>query len=338
MRIAIFGGGAIGGYLAARLAAAGRVELAVVARGAHLEAMAAEGLRLIEGGAESVHRVRATSRTDELGAQDYVVLAVKAHSLPAALDQIAPLLGPQTAVVTMQNGLPWWYFHRLAGPWEGTRIEAVDPGGLIWDAIGPERVIGAVVYPAAEVERPGVIRHVEGTRFSLGEPSGEKSERASALSAELVAAGLQAPVRDDIRSELWVKLWGNLSFNPISALTGSTLADIVGDDGTRAVARAMMLEAQAIGEATGARFLVGVDRRIKGAGDVGAHKTSMLQDLERGRPMEIDALVASIQELGRMTGKPTPTLDVVLALVRRLALERGCYPGGDRSGLTGTAT
>ncbi|HEY0918008.1 2-dehydropantoate 2-reductase [Devosia sp.] len=327
MRLVIFGGGAIGGYLAARLAAAARVDLAVVARGPHLAAMQADGLRLIEGGAESVHQVRAVTRTDEIGPQDYVVLAVKAHSLPAALGQIAPLLGPRTAVVTMQNGLPWWYFHRLPGPWEGARIAAVDPGGVIWDAIGPERVIGAVVYPAAEVERPGVIRHVEGTRFSLGEPSGERSERVVRLAEELVAAGLQAPVRDDIRSEMWVKLWGNLSFNPISALTGSTLADIVADDGTRAVARAMMLEAQAIGEATGARFLVGVDRRIKGAGDVGAHKTSMLQDLERGRPMEIDALVTAIQELGRLTGKPTPTLDVVLALVRRLAVARGCYGG-----------
>ena len=270
--------------------------------------------------------VRAAAQAQDLGVQDYVVLALKAHSVGPALDQIAPLLGEGTAVVTMQNGVPWWYFHGIGGPLEGTRLQAVDPGGAIWDGLGPHRVIGAVVYPAAEVDAPGLVRHVEGKRFSLGEPSGEKSERVVRLSEEFVAAGLQAPVRDDIRSEIWVKLWGNLCFNPISALTGSTLEDIVADDGTRALARAMMLEAQAIGERLGVRFPIGVDRRIKGAGDVGAHKTSMLQDLERGRPMEIDALVTAVQELGRLTGQPTPTIDLVLALVRRLAIERGCYP------------
>jgi 2-dehydropantoate 2-reductase len=227
----------------------------------------------------------------------------------------------------MQNGVPWWYFHKIGGVLEGSGIASVDPGGAIWERLGPERAIGAVVYPAAEVDAPGLIRHVEGKRFSLGEPSGERSERVVRLAEELVAAGLQAPVRDDIRSEMWVKLWGNLSFNPISALTGSTLADIVADEGTRSVARAMMLEAQAIGERLGVRFPIDVDRRIKGAGAVGAHKTSMLQDLERGRPMEIDALVTAVQELGQLTGQPTPTIDLVLALVRRLAIERGCYPG-----------
>jgi 2-dehydropantoate 2-reductase len=326
MRLAIFGAGAIGGYLAAKLAAAGRTELSVVARGDHLAAIEANGLRLIEGTGDAVYPVRATSRAVELGVQDYVVLAVKAHSLTGSLDQIAPLIGDDTVVVTMQNGLPWWYFHGLAGACSGWRIEAVDPGGAIWERLGPERVIGAIAYPAAEVERPGVIRHLEGRRFSLGEPSGERSKRVLRLSEALLDAGLQAPVREDIRSELWVKLWGNLSFNPISALTGSTLGEIVADPDTRAVARAMMVEAQAIGEAVGARFLISVDRRIKGAGEVGAHKTSMLQDLERGRPLEIDALVTSVQELGRRTGKPTPTIDTVLALVRRLAAERGCYP------------
>jgi 2-dehydropantoate 2-reductase len=322
MRIAVFGAGAIGGYLAAQLAAAGRVELSVVARGAHLAAMRDHGLTLIKGGETKTWPVRAAERAEELGAQDYVALTLKAHSLTATLDRIAPLIGPDTAVVTMQNGVPWWYFYRLAGPFEGQRLETVDPGGAIWERIGPARVIGAVVYPAVEVDRPGVIRHVEGTRFSLGEPSGEKSERVRRLSAELIGAGLQAPVRDDIRGEIWIKLWGNLSFNPISALTGSTLEDIVADEGTRAVARAMMLEAQAIGEALGVRFPISVDRRINGAGEVGAHKTSMLQDLERGRPMEIDALVGAVQELGRLTGRMTPTIDTVLALVRRLALER----------------
>ncbi|BAV50634.1 2-dehydropantoate 2-reductase [Mesorhizobium sp. 113-1-2] len=325
MKITIFGAGAIGGYLAARLAIAGRTDLSIVARGAHLEAIRANGLRLIEDGEESVAPVRAAAKADELGAQDYVVLALKAHSLTSALDQIAPLLGDHTSVVTMQNGVPWWYFHGVGGQLEGTRLSAVDPGGAIWQRIGPQRVIGSVVYPAVEVDAPGLIRHVEGKRFSLGEPSGERSERVTQLAEEMVKAGLQAPVREDIRSEIWVKLWGNLSFNPISALTGSTLAAIVADEGTRTLARTMMLEAQAIGESLGVRFPIGVDRRIKGAGDVGEHKTSMLQDLERGRPMEIDALVSAVQELGRLTGKPTPAIDTVSALVKRLAVERGCY-------------
>jgi 2-dehydropantoate 2-reductase len=325
MKITIFGAGAIGGYLAAKLAMTGRTDLSIVARGAHLEAIKADGLRLIEDGQEISVPVRAAAKADELGAQDYVVLALKAHSLSPALDQIAPLLGDHTSVVTMQNGVPWWYFHGVGGPLEGTRLNAVDPGGAIWQRMGPDRVIGSVVYPAVEVDAPGLIRHVEGKRFSLGEPSGERSERVTLLAEEMVKAGLQAPVREDIRSEIWVKLWGNLSFNPISALTGSTLAAIVADDGTRALARTMMLEAQAIGESLGVRFPIAVDRRIKGAGDVGEHKTSMLQDLERGRPMEIDALVSAVQELGRLTDKPTPTIDAVLALVRRLAVERGCY-------------
>lgn len=326
MKVTIFGAGAIGGYLAAKLAAAGRVGVSIVARGEHLKAIETAGLHLIEGRMETTSPVRAAARAEDLGVQDYVLLTLKAHSVAGALDQIAPLLGPDTAVVTMQNGVPWWYFHRIGGPLEGTRLQAVDPGGMIWDRLGPERVIGSVVYPAVEVDAPGVIRHVDGRRFSLGEPSGEKAERVARLAEEMIAAGLQAPVREDIRSEIWVKLWGNLCFNPISALTGSTLEAIVADDGTRALARTMMLEAQAIGESLGVNFPIGVDRRIKGAGEVGAHKTSMLQDLERGRPMEIDALVTAVQELGHLTGQPTPTIDTVLALVRRLAIERGCYP------------
>ena len=228
-------------------------------------------------------------------------------------------------MVTAQNGVPWWYFYKPGGALEGTRIEAVDPGGRIWERIGPERAIGCVVYPAAEVETPGVIRHVEGDRFPLGEPSGETTERVEAIAKALVAAGLKAPVRADIRSDIWVKLWGNLSFNPIWALTGGTLDGSSSDPGTRAVARAMMVEAQAIGEELGVKFPIDVDRRIDGAGEVGAHKTSMLQDLELGRPMEIDALVTAVQELGRLVGIATPAIDIVLALVRHLAVLRGCY-------------
>ena len=330
MRICVFGAGAIGGYLAAKLAVAGKVELSLVARGEHLQAIRTNGLRLMEGERQSVSAIAASADATDFGIQDAVILALKAHSLSAALDLIAPLLGPDTSVVTMQNGVPWWYFHRYGGALEGTRIEAVDPGGRIWERIGPERAIGCVVYPAAEVVAPGVVRHVDGNRFSLGEPSSEKSERIALLAAELIAAGLQAPVRTDIRSEIWVKLWGNLSFNPISALTGATLDRIVADAGTRAVARAMMLEAQAIAEKLGVDFPIDVDRRIEGAGKVGAHKTSMLQDLERGRPLEIDALMTAVRELGRLVGVATPTVDTVLALVRGLAVERGCYPEPSR--------
>jgi len=212
--------------------------------------------------------------------------------------------------------VPWWYFHKLEGPYAERRIASVDPGGVQWRGIGPERVIGCVVYPAAEVIEPGVIELVEGDRFTLGEPDGSKSERVLALAAALQKAGFKAPVRPRIRDEIWIKLWGNLSFNPISALTHATLEQIVGDDGVRAVARSMMVEAQQTAEKLGVTFPITVDKRIEGAGAVGAHKTSMLQDLERGRPMEYEALVGAVQELGRMTGTPTPTIDTVLALIR----------------------
>jgi 2-dehydropantoate 2-reductase len=324
MQIAVFGAGAIGGYVAARLAMAGRVKPSVIARGAHLDALVTRGLTLIEGGNETTVAVNASADGADFGVQDYVLLALKAHSVALALDAIAPLLGPETAVVTMQNGLPWWYFYQHGGPLADSRLAAVDPDGAIWQRIGPERAIGCVVYAAAEMVGPGLIRHVSNTRLSLGEPSGEKSERVRALATELVAAGLQAPVRPDIRTEIWVKLWGNLSFNPVSALTGATLEAIVADDDSRAVVRAMMVEAQTIAEWLGVNFPIDVDRRIEGARQVGAHKTSMLQDLERGRSLEIDALVTAVQETGRLTGVPTPTIDTVLALTRSLAAARGC--------------
>ncbi len=325
MKVCIFGAGAIGGYLGAKLAAAGDCEVSLIARGPHLEALRASGLTLISEAGRETHAVAATDDPAELGPQDYVVIALKAHSVPAVVDSLQPLLGPETAVVTAQNGVPWWYFYKLEGPYENARVAAVDPDGRLWDGIGPERAIGCVVYPAAEIEEPGVIRHIDGDRFPLGEPSGEKSERAQALSRLLVGAGLKAPLRPQIRNDIWVKLWGNLSFNPISALTGATLERICGQEDTRAVARAMMLEAQAIGEELGVRFAVDVDKRIEGAAAVGAHKTSMLQDLELGRPMEIDALVGAVAELGRLVEKPTPTIDTVLALVRQRAALAGCY-------------
>jgi 2-dehydropantoate 2-reductase len=323
MRVCVFGAGAIGGYLAAKLAAAGDVELTLVARGAHLDAIRRDGLALVEAGATTTHRVAATDDTTVLPAQDVVLLTLKANAVAAALPQLQPLLGPATAVVTLQNGIPWWYFHRHGGQYEGTTLVSVDPGGAIARAIGSERAIGCVVYPAVEVDAPGVVRHIEGRRFSLGEPSGERSRRVAAIARTLIAAGLQAPIRTDIRDEIWLKLWGNLSFNPISALTGATLAAIVADDGTRAVARAMMVEAEAVGTALGVRFPLDVDRRLAGGGAVGAHKTSMLQDFERNRRPEIEPVVGAVAELGRLTGVATPTVDTVLALVRRLAVERG---------------
>ena len=245
-----------------------------------------------------------------------MILTLKAHSVPPVVGQILPLLGPQTTLVSGVNGVPWWYFHRHGGAFEGRRLASVDPGNLQWDGFGPDRVLGCVVYPAAEVVQPGVVAHVEGNRFSLGEPSGEISRRAMALSKVLQTAGLKAPVRPRLRDEIWVKLWGNLSFNPISALTHATLNVLCTDRGTRAVARAMMVEAQAVAEELGVRFPIDVDRRIDGGAAVGAHRTSMLQDLEAGRPMEIEALVGSVAELGRLTGVATPTVDTVLALVR----------------------
>ncbi|NND22969.1 MAG: 2-dehydropantoate 2-reductase [Silicimonas sp.] len=326
MRICIFGAGAIGGYLGAKLARAG-ADVSLVARGPHLDAMRERGLTLIEDGVTVTVPVRASGDPAELGPQDYVVVTLKAHSVPPVVDKMAPLIGPDTTIVSGVNGVPWWYFHMIGGSLEGTRLESVDPGNVQWNGFGPDRVLGCVVYPAAEVAEPGVIRHVDGNRFSLGEPSGEKTDRAVRLSKALGEAGLKAPVRPKLRDEIWVKLWGNLSFNPISALTHATLDVLCTDAGTRDVARAMMQEAQEIAEKLGVKFPIDVERRIDGGAAVGAHRTSMLQDLEAGRPMEIDALVRSVQELGWITETPTPTIDVVLSLVRLRARVAGLYPG-----------
>ena len=323
MKICVFGAGAIGGYMGVKLAQAG-ADVSLVARGPHLAAMKANGLKLIEeGGEETVVPVTASDNPADLGEQDYVIVTLKAHSVPPVVEKMKPLIGPNTTIVSGVNGVPWWYFHKLGGPLEGRRLASVDPGDAQWNGFGPDRVLGCVVYPAAEVEEPGVIRHIEGNRFSLGEPDGSKSDRATRLSEALQAAGLKAPVRPRLRDEIWVKLWGNLSFNPISALTHATLDVLCTDPGTRAVARGMMLEAQAIAEALGVKFPIDVDRRIDGGAAVGAHRTSMLQDLLAARPMEIDALVASVQELGHLTKTPTPTIDTVLALVRLRAKVAG---------------
>ncbi|TAL84672.1 MAG: 2-dehydropantoate 2-reductase [Candidimonas sp.] len=322
MKICIYGAGSIGGYMGAKLAAAG-ADVSFVARGPHLAAMQERGVRLQEEGVERTVKVRCTSNPAELGPQDYLFITLKAHSVPAVVDAMQPLLGQDTAVVTGVNGIPYWYFHKYGGELSGTVLESVDPGGKQWRGLGPERAIGCVLYPAAEIVAPGVIKHVYGKKFPIGEPSGERTPRIERLHAIMTEAGFDSPVREDIRDEIWLKLWGNLCFNPISALTHATLDIIASDPGTRALARSMMVEAQAIAEKIGAHFRVGVERRIDGAGAVGAHKTSMLQDLEQGRVMEIDPLLTVVQEMGGLVQMPTPTIDIVLALIKlrqRMAL------------------
>lgn len=324
MKICIFGAGAIGGLMGAKLAAKGDVDVTFIARGPHLAAMRENGVKLISEGTEQIVHPRCVESAEEAGPQDYVLVTLKAHSLPSAAKQMQPLLGPDTAIVSAVNGIPWWYFHGLGGAYEGRIVQSVDPDGQVSALLPPSRAIGCIVYPAAEVTAPGVIDHSYSDRFSLGEPDGSRSPRAQALSEALIAAGFKAPVRPKIRDELWVKLWGNMAFNPISALTTATLDVLTGDEGQRGVARAMMLEGQRVAEALGVRFAIDVDKRIAGAAEVGAHKTSMLQDLERGRPMEIEALLGAVVELADWVGEAAPISRTVLALVRARARAAGC--------------
>ena len=323
MKIASYGAGAIGGYLGVQLALAGE-DVTLIARGPHLAAMKRDGLKLkIEGETRVAHPF-CTEDPAEAGPQDYVIIALKAHSVPAVAAKMMPLFGPETAVVTAQNGIPWWYFYGLEGPWRDRRIESVDPGGVLWDTLRPERAIGCVVYASTEIVAPGVVEHLSSNRFQLGEPDGSKSARGERLSKAMAKAGFKAPLRPNIRDEIWLKLLGNASFNPISVLTHATLEQMVNDDGVRPVVAALMGEAKAVGEALGANFGLEIETRIRRAGEVGAHKTSMLQDLEAKRPMELDALVASIVELGDLTNVPTPFLHAVLALARLRGRTAGC--------------
>lgn len=324
MRICIYGAGAIGAGLGVQLSLAGQ-DVTLIARGPHLAAMQKNGVKLLIDGEERVAHPRCIENPADAGPQDYIIITLKAHSLPGIADTIKSMLDPDTAVVTGVNGIPWWYFYKLSGPYENHKLESVDPDGKFWDAVGPERAIGFVVYPAAEIVEPGVIRHIEGDRYTMGEPDGQPSERTEKLCAALKDAGFKSRVRDNIRDDIWIKLWGNLCFNPISALTHATLDKVAGDEGTSDVCRLMMLEAQEIGEKLGAKFRVNVDRRLAGGAAVGAHKTSMLQDLETGRPMEIDALVTVVQELGTLVAVPTPTIDIVLALIQQRARVAGTY-------------
>jgi 2-dehydropantoate 2-reductase len=325
VKVAIFGAGAIGGWLGVKLHQVG-ADVTFIARGPHLAAMQKNGVTLKSGGETVTVRPRCLGDAGEAGPQDYVFVTLKAHSLPAAAPQIAKMMGPETALVTGINGVPYWYFHGLDSPWRGHTLASVDPDGIVSRTLLPGQAIGSVVYPAAEVIEPGVIEHTYGDRISLGEPDGNRSPRAEALSKLMIQAGVKAPVRPRIRDEIWVKLWGNLAFNPLSALTAATLDRLTAPGPLRDLARTMMVEAQAVAEALGVKFAIGVEQRIEGAAEVGVHKTSMLQDLERGRPMEIDALLGAVVELGALVEKPMPVCTMVLALVRERARQAGCYP------------
>ena len=325
-RICIFGAGAIGGYLAAALDNAGAA-VSLVARGPHLEAILKNGLTFEKDGVTSTHHLPASSDPADLGLQDVVFLAVKAHGIPAIIDGLKLLLHNDTIIVPAVNGLPWWYFH---GAGTGTALDeqpllAVDPDRRIWDEIGPQRAIGCVVYPACEIAAPGHVRHLDGDRFSLGEPSGERTDRIRDLSALMIAGGLKAPVRPRIRDEIWIKLWGNCSFNPVSALTGATLDEIGNDPSSRQLVTDIMTEVQAIGEAAGARFGVSIDKRIAGATAIVGHKPSTRQDIEAGRPLEIDPILTAVIELADRLEIEAPALSRVTALLKLQAATLGLY-------------
>ena len=315
-KICVFGAGAIGGYVGARLAMKGEADVSLVARGGHLAAMKARGLTLKQAGETHVVHPRVTDQPSELGPQDFIILTLKAHGLAGVIGQLAPLIGKDTAILFAQNGIPWWYFHGVEGPLAGTRLESVDPGGEIWNRIGPERALGCVVWQAAEIEAPGVIAHHYGDRMPVGEPTGEKTERAMRLSRLLTSAGIKSPVRPELRNEIWLKLWGNLGFNPVSVLTGGTLLDLATDPGTRRVIATMMGEARAVGEALGVTFAVGAEERMDMAAKVGAHRTSMLQDVEAGRPTELESLLGVVIELAGLVEIDTPSLQLVYDLCK----------------------
>jgi 2-dehydropantoate 2-reductase len=316
MKICIYGAGAIGGLLGVKLARAGH-DVSFVARGAHLEALRKNGATLLTDGHKLTVNVACSDKPADLGPQDVVILATKATSASDAARAMGPLLGRDTAVVTAMNGVPFWYFHKLPGKWAELRIASVDPDGAQWDGIGPDRAIGCVVYAAGEIDSPGVIRNTSGRRFILGEIGGTTTPRITRIAEALVAAGFDAPISPDIRAEIWGKLWGNLSFNPVSVLTHATLDVLATDANSRPALRAMMVEAAEVAKRLGITMPMSVDKRIEMASRVGPHKTSMLQDLERGRPLEVDALLGAVVEMARLVGAPTPMCDTILGLVRQ---------------------
>ena len=317
MRFAVVGAGAIGAFLGAKLSLAGH-EVFLIARGPHLQAMLAHGVLVRSPEGDFQAHPAATGDYDEVGEVDFVFLTVKAHSLPEVAPRLGPLLGPETAVVSTQNGIPWWYFQRHGGPWEGRRIEKLDPDGAVSAAIDSQRIIGCIAYPGTSIAEPGVIDHVEGNRFSIGELDGSTSDRCRTLSDALKESGLRSPIRSRIRADMWAKLLGNVAFNPISALTRATLAEITDHPQALALARSIMEEADAVANALGVTVPVSIEQRIAGAAAVGGHKTSMLQDLESGRPMELEAIVGAVIELGEMLNVPTHNTRAVYAAAKLL--------------------
>jgi len=318
MKVCVIGAGSIGGFMGVKIAEAGH-EVSLVTRGTHLAVIKKNGLKLIQNGVD--HWVRNTLATDDIkecGPQDVVLLTVKTHQIISIIDDLPSLFGLNTVMVTLQNGIPWWYFQKHGGEFEGRIVEAIDPSGIITNSIDPERLIGSIAYPAAIISEPGVIQHVEGVRFPVGELDGSDSERVNKVSEMFIDAGFKSPILQDIRSEIWLKLWGNLTFNPISAMTHATLEDICQFPLSRELAATIMSEAQTIGEKLGVTFRVSLDKRIEGAEKVGKHKTSMLQDVEVGKSLEIDGMLGTVVELGRITGVATPTLNAIYACVSLL--------------------
>ena len=319
MKVCVVGAGAIGGYMAVRLADAGH-DVSVIARGPHLAAIKANGLKLIEAEQELIaSNLVASDKIADLGNQDVVVMALKAHQITPVVNDLPVLFGPNTVMVTLQNGIPWWYFQKLSGPYADRVVETVDPGGVLFGAIDPNRVIGCIAYPAATITEPGVIRHIEGNRFPVGELDGGDSDRVRVVSGLFEEGGFKSRGLDDIRSEIWLKLWGNLTFNPISALTHATLVDICQFPLTRGLVATMMTEAQQVAERLGASFRVPMERRIAGAESVGKHKTSMLQDVEVGKPLEVDGMLGVVVELAEVTEVEVPTLRALYACASLLS-------------------
>lgn len=328
MRVAVLGAGAIGAYVGASLCRAG-VDVHLIARGAHLAALRANGVQVLSPRGDFSAHPHATDDPAEVGPVDYVFLGLKAHSYASAGPLLAPLLGPHTAIVAGQNGIPWWYFHKLVGPYEDYRIEAVDPDGATSAVMPRERAIGCVVYPATVIESPGVIRHLEGTRFSIGEPDGSVSRRCTEFSEAMIAGGLKCPVEPRLRDDIWIKLMGNVSLNPISALTRETMVEICRHAGTRRVVAQMMEETLDIAARVGSTPEISIAKRIDGAERVGHHKTSMLQDLEAGKELELEAIVAAVVEMADLTGAPAPILRTVYAatdLLARSVAKRSATP------------
>jgi len=319
MKVCVVGAGSIGGLMGARLHNSGE-DVTLIARGPHLKAIQERGLEIqfADGTSEIARGVKATADMSEVPVQDVVILGLKAHQIEPVVDQIMPMIGKDTIILTTQNGIPWWYFQNHGGEYEGTVVRSVDPNGVLASTINPDNIVGCIAFPAAEIASPGVIKHIEGNRFPIGELDGSDSQRAHDMVDMLTRAGFKSYVLEDFRSEMWLKLWGNLSFNPISALTHATLVDICQFPESRELAATMMTEAQAIAEHLGCHFRVPLEKRIAGAEGVGKHKTSMLQDVEAGKALEIEAIIGAVREMGEITNLPTPSISTVCSLIKLL--------------------